>query len=117
MTKKFIFYNSVFDKHFMLSNIEKDAMEHAKSEKDKKLFAFNVRNLLTQWGPSGAINDYAGRIGLTFQISFTCAFFVFYICVNSSLLTKYSKKFSIPPFLSKIGTFFFKKSKLVIIFL
>ena len=34
----------------------------ADAEKEKALYAYNARNLVTMWGPNGQIGDYSSRL-------------------------------------------------------
>ena len=50
------------DDNFMMGYIEKQAMNNGNgTAQDSNVFLFNARNLLTMWGPSSQINDYAAR--------------------------------------------------------
>ena len=44
------------------STASDDTRGGAAAEEERKLYAYNARNLVTRWGPNGEINDYASRL-------------------------------------------------------
>lgn len=49
------------DEHFLLGRWLISAQALATNQVEKQLYAFNARNQITTWGPSGQIVDYANK--------------------------------------------------------